>query len=124
MTRDEAISVISTIMAAWPQAKAMSDETAELWIYDLEPLDAQTAVAALDKLRFRLDFPPTTAQFTAAYQDLLPRQPIPTHQKRELPPKAEELRDRDLENIRRIRAELSKIGKKWPRPYPTKETSR
>ena len=112
MTYDEALDVLSAIMAAWPQAKAMSDDTANLWVGDLEPLDRNKALDTLNRLRFKLDFPPTTAQFAAAYRELLPRVGPTPHQAPALT-RGEAVRQRDLDNVRRIRTELAKIGRRW-----------
>lgn len=103
MTHDEAIAVISTIMAAWPQAQRMSNDTARLWMIDLAPLEAGLSITALERLRRELDWPPTTHQFLDAYRAVTPR--ATTHA---LPPAKPATPAKPvIEALRMVRAALS-----------------
>jgi hypothetical protein len=73
MTYDESVGVIRFMMAAWPSAKSMSDESADLWVHDLQDLDLQTCLSALDRMRRTEEFPPSLAKFLAAYDARKPR---------------------------------------------------
>ena len=67
MTRDEALSVVAALMASWPSAYSWSDETVELWLRDLADRDPRIALAAVDRCRRTLDYPPVWRQYAEAY---------------------------------------------------------
>lgn len=73
MNRDDALDVIAFIMACWPQAQSMTDETAQVWITKLEPHDLDDSVRAIEWLHERLDFPPSWAQFREGLRNAKPR---------------------------------------------------
>ena len=66
MTRDEALSVVAALMASWPSAYSWSDETVELWLRDLADRDPRIALAAVDRCRRTLDYPPVWRQYAEA----------------------------------------------------------
>ena len=73
MTYDESGSVLRFMMASWPSAKSMTDDTANLWCNDLQDLDLEVCLSALDRMRRTEEFPPTLAKFLAAYEAKKPR---------------------------------------------------
>lgn len=73
MTYDDSVSVLSFMMAAWPSMKSMADDAANLWVHDLQSLDLDISLTALERMRRTEEFPPSLAKFLGAYQALAPR---------------------------------------------------
>lgn len=74
MLYDDAVSVLTFMMAAWPSAKSMSDDSANLWVHDLQELELETCLSVLDRMRRTEEYPPPLARFLAAYDARRPRQ--------------------------------------------------
>jgi hypothetical protein len=65
MNRDDGITIIARLMAAWP-GHEWSDPTAEMWLEDLEAWHLEEAMAAVQMCRRTLDWSPSWHQFLEA----------------------------------------------------------
>lgn len=112
MTEDQAEHVVAVLASGWPHAE-ISALSVGVWVSKLLPLDYETVLAVIGGpggLLERSRFLPTVADVYEAYGQMRRRAEL---ERRQLPGPPVD-REKCRRNVARLRAELSKIGRRLP----------
>lgn len=75
MNQHEVSEVIAEMSATWPQ-REMTQPEVQMWVAELVPLRATTAIVAVRELRKVCDWMPTHSQFLISYQAVSRREAL------------------------------------------------